>query len=332
MSKKSQNNRINLFIISIVTLLFTGVGLSQENTTAAYVNRAEIKNDRVAAEINKQLPLQSYHSRVSPEKIEKIRDEVIQKLIEEELLYQHAKKLKIKISNKEIDAYIKKLQKEYPSEKAFWQRIKRSGSSKKKLRNDIKRVLSIEKFTKQEITDKISVKQSEVENYYNNNTEKFVKPAQFHVLHILISVNPGAMKEGWLEGQEKALNVRAAIDNGLDFGEAAAQFSADSSSFNKGGDIGWFHQGQLLPELEEAVGNLAIGEMSQPIQTIYGYHLIKLLGKKPSHQVPFAEINQENLKNKLIKKHRDTRMENLLAKLRQSAKIRIIPYKTTNED
>ena len=318
---------VNLFVASIITTVFATIGFSQDNATAVYVNRAEIKNDRVAAEINKQLPLQSYHSRVSPEKIAKIRDEVIQKLIEEELLFQYAQKLKIKVSKKETGEYLKKLQKDYPSEKAFWQRIERSGSSKKKLSNDIKRVLSIEKLTKQEITDKISMNHPEVENYYNNHKEKFVKPEQFHVLHILISVNPGAMKAGWLEGQDKALNVRAAIDNGLEFGDAAAQFSADSSSFNKGGDIGWFHQGQLLPELEQAVEGLQVGELSQPIQTIYGYHLIKLLGKKPAFQVPFAEINQEKLKNKLIKKHSDTRMEKLLTELRQAAKIRIIPYK-----
>ncbi len=127
------------------------------------------------------------------------------------------------------------------------------------------------------------------------------------------------------------MNVRAAIENGLEFAQAAEQFSADSSSFNKGGDIGWFHQGQLLPELEKRMQEMAIGELSQPIQTIYGYHLIKLLGKRPSHQVPFIEINKEKLKNKLIKKQSDTRTEKLLANLRQAANIRIIPYKTNEE-
>ncbi len=195
MSKKPQLICVLLSLVTSVVAFGRPPAVTQENNTVVYVNRAEIKAARVAAEINKQLPLQSYHSRVSPEKIEKIRSEVIQKLIEEELLFQYAKKLRIKVSKKEIDNSLREMQKEYPSEKAFWQRIKRAGSDKKKLRQEIKRVLAINKVKKQEITDMISISSNEVENYYKNNKEKFIKPAQFHVLHLLISVNPGAMKE-----------------------------------------------------------------------------------------------------------------------------------------
>ncbi|KAA3618890.1 MAG: hypothetical protein DWQ05_05845 [Calditrichaeota bacterium] len=324
---KKINIGFSFTLILILLPIFCQAAFFGENDkTVAYVNDAEIKASTLAMEINKQLPLQSYHSRVSPEKIDKISSQVLESLIDDELLYQFARKLKVEIKSEEVDQNLKDMQKDYASEKAFWQKIKKSKSSKKKLKKQIERILAIQKVKQHEIFDKISVTKTEVENYYNENRDKFVKPPQFNLQHILISVNPGAMNVGWQAGLDKTLNLRAAIDNGLEFSKAALDFSADSSSFEKGGDIGWFHLGQLLPELEAVMQTLELNELSQPIQTIYGFHLIKLLGKKPKIQLQFSEIDQEKLEKKLIEKHGEIKTKELLTSLRKEAHIRIVDY------
>ncbi len=103
------------------------------------------------------------------------------------------------------------------------------------------------------------------------------KLVQTHVRHILLRVVPGSVSEQQARQQE--LDIRQQIEAGGDFAKFARTYSQDGSA-SQGGDLGWISPGETVPEFERAMNNLKDGEISQPIRTEYGYHLVQVLGRR----------------------------------------------------
>ena len=120
----------------------------------------------------------------------------------------------------------------------------------------------------------INVTDEECEAYYNENKEQF-KDEMIRAAHILV------------EEEEQAKELLAAIENGADFHELASSNSKCPSG-SRGGDLGDFGRGQMVPEFEQAAFALNIGQISGVVKTQFGYHLIKLLDKKDV--VPFTDV------------------------------------------
>jgi parvulin-like peptidyl-prolyl isomerase len=95
-----------------------------------------------------------------------------------------------------------------------------------------------------------------------------------------------------VETEEEALEVLERLDAGDDFAALAAEYSTDDSNSNSGGDLGWFDENTMVPEFSEAAFGLEIGEISEPIETSYGFHIIQSLGQRES-QMPESEFAQE---------------------------------------
>lgn len=130
----------------------------------------------------------------------------------------------------------------------------------------------------------VKVTEEEMLEFYNSEKENFVEPEKIRASHILV------------ETEEKAKEILEEINNGLSFEEAAKEHSTCPSK-EVGGDLGEFTKGKMVPEFEEAAFSMEEGEISQPVKTQFGYHLIKLVSKKESSLIPY-----ENLKEQ-IEKH-----------------------------
>ena len=111
--------------------------------------------------------------------------------------------------------------------------------------------------------------------------------------HILVMVNPDAGNTAESSARQKADSIYRAIVNGADFAEMARKYSDDKGSATRGGEIGWIQPGQTVPEFEKAVYKLKVGEMSQPVKSAYGFHIVKLLDQKPF--VPFDSCRESLL-------------------------------------
>ena len=121
----------------------------------------------------------------------------------------------------------------------------------------------IAKLVEKEVDQKIHVEAEEVAKYYEFHKEEFMTPLLLRAAHILVKT------------QEEADSVKAALDGGADFEEMARQKSLDATAI-RGGDLGFFQKGQFVPEFEEAVFAMKKGEVSGPVKSPFGYHLIKL--------------------------------------------------------
>lgn len=122
--------------------------------------------------------------------------------------------------------------------------------------------------------------EEEITEYYNQNKESFKEEPQAKASHILVDNE---------EEAQKALNE---INDGMSFEEAAKKHSTCPSK-EKGGDLGYFTRGRMVPEFEEAAFNMEVGQTSEPVKTQFGYHIIKLEDKKESRELVLDEVRDQ---------------------------------------
>lgn len=129
----------------------------------------------------------------------------------------------------------------------------------------------LKNYAMHKIFNEVTINDDEVLDYYNKNKDTLFSPTTYTASHILV------------EDENKANKILEEIENGLDFAEAAKKYSIDPSKDN-GGSLGTFPKGVMVPEFQEGLDKLSIGEISKPVKSQFGYHLIKLDDKKVNEQ------------------------------------------------
>jgi parvulin-like peptidyl-prolyl isomerase len=158
--------------------------------------------------------------------------------------------------------------------------------------------------------------------YYRETPSRFVVPEQLRPYLITVGVDPTAAPKEWEEARRKAHDLARQATDGASFERLARQHSTDPSK-TRGGDLGFVHRGRLIDEFESALKTLRPGQMSGVIQTIYGFHLIRLAETRPPVQKSFEEVKQQ-----LIRDLTDTQCSDASARwskrLREAARIEIV--------
>ena len=155
----------------------------------------------------------------------------------------------------------------------------------------------------------VKVTPEEIKNYYDQNKDQFKTGEQVKASHILVKT----------EDEVKA--VKARLDKGESF-EAVAKDKSTCPSASRGGDLGWFGRGVMDPDFEKAAFALKDGEVSGPIKTKFGWHIIKITGKKAESVRPLDEVSAR-IEQKLLQDKQKKAYDDLLAKLRKDADIKI---------
>jgi peptidyl-prolyl cis-trans isomerase D len=161
-----------------------------------------------------------------------------------------------------------------------------------------------------------AIEDEALEQFYQERLAGFTTPAQWQARHILIETGKNATVDEIAAAEKEAQALLAKIKNGDTFETLAKQFSDDSTTADKGGDLGWFQSGtgQQIKAIEDAVTTLKKGEVSAPVKSPFGFHLIKLTDSKPAIVKPFAEV-KEVLKNDLQKEHAESEFYSQLEQL-----------------
>lgn len=174
---------------------------------------------------------------------------------------------------------------------------------------ELKKRIVVEAFLKKKVEEQAKMSDAELQEFYNKNEEKFKTGDQVKASHILVKTEP--------EAQE----IQKQLKTGGNFDELAKKHSIDAAAA-KGGDLGWFGKGAMLPEFEKVVFGLKEGETSGIVQTKYGYHIIKLTGKRPAGIRPFEEV-KEQLQSAILPEKQQEVFKKLKEDLKKGAKITI---------
>ena len=150
----------------------------------------------------------------------------------------------------------------------------------------------VKQYAMNKLLMSVDVNDDEVKAYYEKHKDMYSQPEAARASHILVST------------EEEANEVLGEINNGLDFAEAAMKYSSCPSK-NAGGDLGEFTRGRMVPEFEEATFEMNVGEISEPVKTQFGYHIIKLVEKKEPKKLSFDEV-KDQVKNQCVSVKQNT--------------------------
>lgn len=255
----------------------------------AVVNGAPIHASDLDAAMNTLVPLSSYHQNLKPQKVDELRTQALDGLIDEELRYQEAVRLKVHVAEGDVDLALARAKKSYKDEQEFERQRKASGATLPQIRASILRALLIARVSEQEVGNRCRVTEPQAAAFYHDNPARFVLPEQVRVSLITIGVDPSAAPPEWERARQKARDVAQRIAGGAPFDAIAREFSSDESR-GKGGDLGFVHRGQLIDEFERALRDLKPGAVSPVVQTIFGFHLLRLVDVRPAAQKTFADV------------------------------------------
>jgi len=248
-----------------------------------------------------------------------IREGVLDQLIGSELLYQESKKEGVQIDDKTVEERLAQWKKRFPNDEDYKKAMQEMNASEDQVRSDIQKGLAIEKLVVDKFVNKITVPEKETREYYDTHAEMFQQPEQVQASHILIKVNPDANEAEKDEALKKIKEIQEKQKKGEDFAELAKAHSQCPSS-SKGGDLGYFARGQMVPPFEEAAFNMKPGEVSDIVTTRFGYHLIKVTNKRPESTVPY-EVIQERVGQFLKQEKVQKEVKAFVDKLRKEAKV-----------
>jgi len=314
-----------MVMVASVTLPLLAAETSPSGDNVAMVNGKAITRQEMSQEIGRFKEHMSSMGRpVTEAQVAGLQKDVLEELITTELLYQESQKAGIKVDEAAFNVQMDKWKKRFPSEAEMQAYLKKMNFSEDDLKARFRRGMVIAQFIEKQLGPKAVVEDKETKEYYDGNPKEFQMPEQVRASHILIKVDPKADEATKAEARKKIEDVQASLKKGGDFAALAKEFSACPSSA-KGGDLSYFSRGQMVKPFEDAAFALKPGEVSGVVETNFGYHLIKVIDKKPETTLAYEEV-----KAKLAQKLRDKKMEKemdlYIENLKKTAKVeRLLP-------
>ncbi|MCC7203393.1 MAG: peptidylprolyl isomerase [Nitrospirae bacterium] len=175
---------------------------------------------------------------------------------------------------------------------------------------EMKKRILVEKFFKKELEEDMKISDEELKKYYDEHPEEAKAPVEVRASHIL------------LKTKEEAEGILKKLRAGAKFEDLAKSSSIDTGSKAMGGDLGYFHSGVMVPEFETAAFKLKKGEISDIVESRFGYHIIKITDRRTGKEKSFADAKTE-LEQNLLKKKKKEKFDNLVAGLKSKASITI---------
>lgn len=205
---------------------------------------------------------------------------------------------------------------QYPTPQAFEEALKKAGQTTDQVRMSIRAQIRQMNWINKKIADEIKVDPLEVEKFYKESPPtKFDAPEMVKASHILVAVSKDAPPEAVLKAEAKVKVLTDRLAKKESFESLAKEFSDDPTAKQTSGDLDYFSRERIMPEFADAAFKLKIGEISQPVRTQFGFHLIKLTDRKPAHTATLDEARDQ-----ILSYLESEKRKNAIAKLVDSLK------------
>lgn len=209
--------------------------------------------------------------------------EALDSLISNKIIDLELKKKGFEVTDADVDAELQKMIAQYGGQESFDQALASYGYTNSDIKKNIKMNLSATKLVGTDVV----VTEEDMKAYFDQNKASLDVPEQVKANHILVA------------DEAKAKEVKAKLSAGGDFAALAKEYSTDESNKGQGGDLGFFSRGDMVPEFENAAFSLKVGDISEPVKTEYGYHIIKVAEKKEAKSAIY-EDSKAQIKDMLM--------------------------------
>jgi|WetSurMetagenome_2_1015567.scaffolds.fasta_scaffold24131_2 peptidyl-prolyl cis-trans isomerase C len=283
------------------------------NPVVARVENLAITERDVMGAIDQMAAQRQLAPEQEQEKYTVLFNDAIESLVGMALLRAEGKSQGIVIEKDKVDTSFKALADKFPSKEEFDQALAKQGLDESTLRMKLEDNMMVQSVIDQMVKDTPPPMDDQVKKFYDDNPQFFEVSEQVHASHLFLSVDNSATAEQKAAIKTKLEGIRAEIESKkIGFAEAAAKYSDDKSTSQTGGDLGLFSRGEMIAPLEDACFATKPGEISQVVETPFGYHLINVLenraaGKKPLEEakVDIKSYLEGKSKQELVLKHID---------------------------
>lgn len=258
-----KNNNLKKFLKGmtlpiVATLWLVGCSKSNNSSMIASVNGEEITED----ELNESLTTQ-------------YGTEVLDTLITNKIIELEAKELGVSVSEEELQAEYDEYASQYGGEDALLELLDSYGMDV----DDVKKDMETYLLTFKVMEDDLGITEEEIKTYFEENKETYGQAAEVEASHILV------------EDETTAQEVIDKLNAGGDFAELAKEYSTDTANNEDGGNLGYFGTGEMAEAFETAAFGMEVGEFSsEPVETEYGFHIIKVTDKMEGKEAVFDEV------------------------------------------
>jgi peptidyl-prolyl cis-trans isomerase SurA len=215
-------------------------------------------------------------------------------LIAERMLDNEVKKYQGQVDENQVNSYIADFEHQAGiTDAQLRQQLQAQGVTYKEFRQHSR--IQVEKMmmVNKEVRQKINISPTEIKAYYDAHPAEFtVKKERFKLSQILIALPPNPTPVQVEAARKKADMVRALAVNGGNFASLARKYSDDDSK-NQGGELGYFTRGEVLDPIQNAIENMQVGQISEPVRTVHGFHILKLEAHDKPGVKPLAEVSAE---------------------------------------
>lgn len=267
-------------------------------TQAATINKfVAIVNDEVVTQQDVDQLLSVLYAQYSQEykgdellqKMEGVKKDILNQIIEDKLVLSKAKELGIKVTESEINERLDYIKKGFSSEQEFYKTLETQGVTMANLKDRYRDQIMMKKLVDYEVKSKISVLPSEISEYYEKHKDEFREADKYRVKNILVKAKDDV---GFELAKVEIDNVYAKLKEGEGFDDLARQYSKGPNAEN-GGDMGYIEKGQMLEVLDKVIFKLKPGEFSEPVKSEIGYHIFKAEDIKYGKQANLEEMQKD---------------------------------------
>jgi len=294
------------------------VGAAATNRIVAIVNDDVVTEGDVIAHMT-ALFQQGELPTPTEEEAQGMRRAVLQRLIEERLIVQEAKRLGLTVDPAEVTERLQAIREQVGSKDAYEQMLQEAQLGEEQLKVKLREQLMAQKAIDQQVRANILISPAELASVAGASASPAGSGEEVSASHLLIRIGDEHSAE---EADALIRQLRERLQQGADFSELAKNYS-EGPHAQDGGQLGWVRPGELRPELDAALSTLKPGEVSEPIHSPLGVHLLKVFDRRSLSEQELAEA-RDGLERRLYHDKFVAALEQWLADLRQRAYIQVM--------
>jgi len=258
---------------------------------------------------------------ITEDQEDQFRQSVLENLIGRELLYQDSIAKKYKMDDKVLSEAMEQLKSRFEKDPNFKTNLEQEGLTQVELEAKLKQGLIIQNYITSLFAEKTIPNEQEAKDFYQQNLRYFAQPEQIKASHILKKVEPSASKDDIDKARKEIEAIRKEALKGTDFSTLATKYS-DGPSKSQGGDLGYFGRGRMVKPFDDAAFSMKVGEISEVVQTQFGFHIIKVTDRKEAGNVPY-ETARTRILDYLRQQNLARELGSYVEELKKTAKVEI---------
>ena len=287
------------------------------------VNGQQIPQEAVQFELERLVRFYAEHG-MPQDQVRAQMPALVQKAIEQaigaKLLIDEANKLDIPVSDAEVDEQVDKIVKQVGGREAFQNALKQQKTSEADFREQMRRGRRVDKLVEKAVAEVGEPTEDDIRKHFETHKGEYAKGERVLAQHILISPD-GDTQVSKDEARAKIVTIRERVIGGKDFADEAAAHSMCPSG-KEGGSLGWFSRGMMVPEFDQAVFSMNVGEVSDIIETQFGYHIIYKTDHEAAGEADFDQV-REQVRDFLRHARRGEAMAAYVEELKAKAEIEV---------